>query len=306
MGIVNQVPYIKAEDETSIVPRHEYKPDVAEVWGFCGEKGENHICEEDFVIKVGEDEQAYHRLQDAFQTCQVATHARVIMINPLHKSLPRIVIFLQANCNRFTHNEVLHQWLVLDTMCEELLGPVLGPGHASDGDTCRRKLMLNQAIGDQGNRYHPVPLELGFLMSITVEITPAGRKIIRDIYDQDSIHNDKKSMNPFDHPTRILRLGRYVVHMNHLRLVVESFLPMVHGLRADDVDRRDRQKWEVVQRLKFKSVQKCLLDIVEIMVLTKIHPFLGHGHFFMWLGIILRFISVSTPLFEIESSMQRL
>jgi len=38
-------------------------------------------------------------------------------------------------------------------------------------------------------------------------------------------------------------------------------MPTVHGLRADDLNRNDRQKWEVVQRLKFKYVQKCLLDI---------------------------------------------
>lgn len=78
------IPYIKAEDETAIIPRPEYKLDADEVWGFCGKKGPHHICDESFVVKVGDDDGAYQRLLEAFQSCQVATHARVIMINPLH------------------------------------------------------------------------------------------------------------------------------------------------------------------------------------------------------------------------------
>ena len=42
-----------------------------------------------------------------------------------------------------------------------------------------------------------------------------------------------------------------------------TFPPCTHGIHADDVARKDRQKWEVVQRLKFLSVQTCLLDIAQ-------------------------------------------
>lgn len=263
MGIKSDVPYEMAEDETAIVPRPEYKADTDEVVGFCGLKGAGHICVENCVVKVGDDDRAYKRLVEAFQNYQVATHARVIMINPLHRYLPRVVLFLQPNCNRFTHNEVLHQWLVLGDLCKAILEPALGPGigHASDGDSRRRKLMLNQAMSPAAGRYRPVPVDLGFIMSATIEVSEGGKRVLRDIYDQDSIHNDKKIINPLDHTTRVLRLGRYSAHMNHLRLVMALFPPCVHGMHADDVARKDRQKWEVVQRLKFKSVQQCLLDI---------------------------------------------
>lgn len=50
------IPYIKAEDETAIIPRPKYKLDADEVWGFCGKKGPHHICEESFVVKVGDDD----------------------------------------------------------------------------------------------------------------------------------------------------------------------------------------------------------------------------------------------------------
>ena len=233
------------------------------MWGFCGKKGPRHICEESFVVKVGDDDGAYQRLFEAFQNCQVATHARVIMINPLHRKLPRVVLLLQTNSNRFTHN-VLHQWLVLDILCESILDPVLGPGigHASAGDSRRRKLMRNQSVGVV-DRYHPVPVDLGFIMSARIKVTAAGKRLLKDLYDQDCIHNDKKILNPLHHPTRILQLGKYSAHMNHLRLVMATFPPCTHGLHADDIARKDRQKWELVQRLKFLSVQTCLLDIAH-------------------------------------------
>ena len=50
--------------------------------------------------------------------------------------------------------------------------------------------------------------------------------------------------------------------MNHLRLVMTTFPSCTHGMHADDVARKDRQKWEVV-RLKFLSVETCLLDIAQ-------------------------------------------
>ena len=42
-----------------------------------------------------------------------------------------------------------------------------------------------------------------------------------------------------------------------------TFPPCTHGVHADDIARKDRQKWEVAQRLKFLSVQTCLLDIAK-------------------------------------------
>lgn len=98
-------------------------------------------------------------------------------------------------------------------------------------------------------------------MSARIEVTPAGKEVLRDLYDQDCIHNDKKFVNPLDHPKRVLQLGRFSAHMNHPRLVMRTFSHCVHGLHQDDVNRKDRQKWEVVQRLTFKRVLKCLLDI---------------------------------------------
>ena len=44
---------------------------------------------------------------------------------------------------------------------------------------------------------------------------------IKDSCDQDYIHNPKKLLNPLDHASRVLMLGNFMVHMNHLQLVYE-------------------------------------------------------------------------------------
>ena len=47
-------------------------------------------------LQVGEDDQAYDRLLNTMDLSQVATMARIIMVNPLHKDYPQIVIHIQV------------------------------------------------------------------------------------------------------------------------------------------------------------------------------------------------------------------
>ena len=63
--------------------------------------------------------------------------------------------------------------------------------------------MLNQS-GGVVDRYRPVPVGLSCIMSATIEVTAAEKRLLKDLYDQDCIHNDKKILNPLDHSTRIL------------------------------------------------------------------------------------------------------
>lgn len=63
--------------------------------------------------------------------------------------------------------------------------------------------MLNQSVGVV-DQYRLVPVDLGFIMSARIEVTAAGKRLLKNLCDQDCIHNDKKILNPLDHPTRIL------------------------------------------------------------------------------------------------------
>ena len=260
-----KVPYLKAEDETAIEARPTYDEKLDCVWGYCGPL-DHRECEENFVIFVGNEEDAYERLVEAMNTSKLANYARVIMINPLHERLPRIVLHLQANCNCFTHNTVIHQWLKYDAICNEILDPILGPdiGKSSDGDGRRRKLMLNQSSDfNEGQRYKPVPIDEGFLFSANTTQNSEGEFVINNLSDQDYIHNHKKLDNQLDYVSKDLKLGNYPVHRNFLRLVCETFSRHEHGLRSNDVNKTDRQNWAAAQRTCFPSVRLCLQHIID-------------------------------------------
>ena len=265
LGIIEKIPYLKIEDETAIEPRPEFDQSLNVVWGYCGKK-DQHECEDIYFIEVGDDLGAYDRLIQDMNSSQLASHARAIMINPLHPNLPRTVIHLQANRNTFTHNAVLNQWLLYDELCKRNLDPVLDPdiGKGSDGDSRRRKLFLNQSSdANGGRRFKPIPVSDGFLFSGRLKTNENGEAELKDLSDSDYIHNHKKLDNHLDYVTRDLRPGLYPAHRNYLRAVAQAFARHIHGLRDEDINKRDRQNWASAQRTSFPCVRQCLEDIVH-------------------------------------------
>ena len=76
----------------------------------------------------------------------------------------------------------------LNAFYEKELQDIVGPliGHSSDGDSRRRKLMLQLGTNKVGSRYRAIPMELGFVLSCRKIETENGY-IIRDACDQDYI-----------------------------------------------------------------------------------------------------------------------
>ena len=103
-----KIPYLKTEDEIAIVVPPKYDQRLNIVWGYC-ELKEAHLCEDFYAINVSDDQGAYEQLVEDMNNSKLATMARAIMVNPLHTSLPRIVLHLQATCNTFAHETVLRQ-----------------------------------------------------------------------------------------------------------------------------------------------------------------------------------------------------
>ena len=84
-----------------------------------------------------------------------------------------------------------------------------------------------------------------------------GTPVCLNTMNQDYIHNGKKLTYPLDHPTRVIYVGNHVAHINHHFLVEEKFDIKVHGLRVEDVERKDRHNWASAQRFLFPRVQQC-------------------------------------------------
>ena len=198
----------------------------------------------------------------------LSNNARLILINPLVCSFPKQPVVIMPTCNRFSHEFVCSHWCQLGQLFQQFLEPVLGPliGNSSDGDSRRRKLMLQSAEGNTYSEFNPISQDLGFIFHATWEDSPnepTGYKV-RDLCDQDAIHNHKKCINPLDHATRILHLGKnHMTHMNQLQLVTELFEIHQHGLTKNNILRKDRQNWASVQKLTFLRVQNCLQQIGE-------------------------------------------
>jgi hypothetical protein len=175
--------------------------------GFCGKK-DNHTCAVGLQIKVGDEETGFNNITEAFDNYVVGHQARCIIVNPLVDKFPRLCILATSTCNKFDASWVRQQWDALrsmwDVYCLESVGPLLG--HASDGDSRRRKLMIEDYTGkgSQGPRQN-LHWE-GFILSHG-ESMSTGVTHAHGLHDKDYIHNLKKGVNPLDSCNRLMKLG---------------------------------------------------------------------------------------------------
>jgi hypothetical protein len=58
--------------------------------GNCGAK-ENHCCVTNFRLVIGIGEVRYNNVLEAFTNNKIASFAQVMIVNPLHEKLPRLV-----------------------------------------------------------------------------------------------------------------------------------------------------------------------------------------------------------------------
>ncbi len=89
------------------------------------------------MFVIGNEPEAYVRLVAFLDLARIGTMARAIMLNPLHKALPRMVVLFCPTCNSLSADDyVLRQWSTLHALFKKhfaRLRMVL-VGHSSDGD----------------------------------------------------------------------------------------------------------------------------------------------------------------------------
>ncbi|KAL3696832.1 hypothetical protein R1sor_010908 [Riccia sorocarpa] len=234
-----------------IFPRWESRRDT--LIGFCGQK-DAHTCHLGLEVAVGSGEDVYSHIVDSFGTNVMGSYARVVTVNPLHEKLPKLIVFASITCSSFVASWVLEHWQLMkrewDVHCRATVGPVIG--HASDGDSKRRKLMLVDYGGSSCVRWK---LDWdGWIFSGVV--SPIGD--VYDLGDQDPPHNGKKLVNLLYRSTHPLVLGDHHACLEHVQLIYKLYPHDMHALNFDDVVRRDRQNWAGPQRLCSRQVQKCL------------------------------------------------
>ncbi|KAL2636314.1 hypothetical protein R1flu_007793 [Riccia fluitans] len=119
-----------------------------------------------------------------------------------------------------------------DKCCRQAKGLVLG--HASDGDARRRKLMLEDYFGSEGQRW-TVGWDGWVLSGIVLDFG--------DVYalgDQDPIHNGKKMINPLDKSSYPIVLGDFHACLEHVQVFRDKLLGMalaLHLLGSDSCEK---------------------------------------------------------------------
>ena len=252
-GISGAVPVILVEDETKVRGRVSWEARSDTLLGFCGHT-ENHKCITDYKPTIGVSEVGYNKVIDSFRLDRVGGFARVIVVNPLHDKLPRLVLAACCTCGCFDSGWVRAQWNRIDELwakhCYSAVGPIIG--HASDGDSRRRQLMLLDYRNSDGMR-----LSVGWEgWVLTSAMNEHGEAT--GLHNQDYIHNGKKLLNPLNSNVRTLRLEVDLALHQQIYQVFNYFTVDEHGLLQEDYDRKDRQNWASAQRLCSEKVRNCL------------------------------------------------
>ena len=98
----------------------------------------------DYKPKVGDVHDGYNKLIEFFILYKVEGFVKVIVVNPLHEKLPRLVLVACCISRCFDSAWIRAQWKKIDDLwtqhCYVAVGPIIG--HASDGDSRRHQLML--------------------------------------------------------------------------------------------------------------------------------------------------------------------
>lgn len=162
---------------------------------------------------------------------------------------------LQCTCNGFKADMVRDQWKRIRVLWNRTggLGEILGPlvGHGSDGDARRESAMLADM------RAPGTPDDNGATAGSTYMIPWEGITLVGSVdehgvfclHSQDTIHNAKKLLNPMDQMARILQIGDHVVVWEHVGRAADYIASSQHDIRLADVERKDRQNFEVVMRV---------------------------------------------------------
>lgn len=79
----------------------------------------------------------------------------------------------------------------------------------------------------------------------------------KGFHDLDWIHNGKKLMDPLDSPVKILQLGEDRAFYTHLEMIYNKYSFDEHGLKLEDVKRKNRQNWASSLSKKNSRVFSC-------------------------------------------------
>jgi hypothetical protein len=95
--------FILVEDETKVRFKIAWGSRGDHLINFCGAKFDHH-CVTNFNIVVGIAKVEYNKILKAFTNYTIASFARVIIVNPLHDKLSKLILVVCCTYNCFDTN----------------------------------------------------------------------------------------------------------------------------------------------------------------------------------------------------------
>ena len=295
-----------AEDETAVNPLAQYDKAQDAVIGYCGwdcgkkcksviscRKGgceDTHSCEWEgsFTVSMEGD---FDKVWKEMKAARVGSLARIMVINPLHPGLPKLVCLWTATCKAFTASEyVAKQWQRVAELFQRWIEPVVGRlvGHSSDGDSTRRKCMVSSSYIEAPGAGEPMLSGLaGFVFTCARDAKK--RPVLR--CDQCFLHNGKKMLNNTASSRRKLQLGpHHTLNLVMLDLFLEDVHLQEHGVKRTDTNRDGFRAMDVLSLVRLLSVKA--RRALQTWIEKEGRPEPGFKGINIWLGVVWEYMDI--------------
>ena len=212
------------------------------------------------------------------------------MAQLLLSSAPAFILACMGTDNKFTAEHVLKSWQFIQDECIKRGITIVSFG--ADGDSRELKgmrvashLMLKKShplAEHSPARQQSIRLPKTWFNWFAVRM-PSTISCV-----QDTVHIAVKLKARLLKPSIVLPLGSFVAGAHHIKVIRSSYSKGEHGLRDKDLNHKDRQNFEAVNRITSTSVISLLekmpdalgtiaylrmtKDVSESFLDTKLHP----------------------------------
>ena len=193
---------------------------------------------------------SFKAIEYMFQTASIAKYAYIYVVQPLKESTPSFCLACLGTDNKFTAQVILQRWAYIYNELKKRGVKIIS--FAADGDS---HLMRAMRITLHLLTLEPL-LEMSISKALKCSEVPkllcpwlCTKNIPLLCCVQDIVHLGVKLKACFLKPSIILPLGNYLATNAHFQMVVKLYGKEKHGLRARDIDHRNKQNFDAVGQL---------------------------------------------------------
>lgn len=224
-----------SEDATRINPSVSYDPKTNQLVGFP-----LPLDTRGMPIPYSFLARNVKEIREHYDSNITSSNAYVQMAQPLSRNVPPFCLMTFLTDNRFKAETVLSRW---NFTTDELRGVnIKVDNYASDGDSRQIKVMkFKSEIGVQ---------DLTFL---NCEWFSCGSRL-EETYTQDIIHVGGKARNRILKTSRRTPIGQNIIAVAHLFYLIRTVSKDKHLLNATDINPKDRQNFQSVEKICSEKV----------------------------------------------------